>query len=110
MFEPWRQELPNLSRLLSRAVYGKLRTSIPYITVPAWSVMTASKDPGVPGIYGFRNRADYSYDRMTIANGDAVKQPRVWAWLSQAGKRVVTIGVAGAFPRAQSTVHRLVAP
>jgi predicted AlkP superfamily phosphohydrolase/phosphomutase len=98
VFDQWRTELPNLNWLMSRGVYGKLRSCTPCITVPAWSVMTSSKDPGTLGIYGFRNRADYSYDGLTIATGTAVKEPRVWELLGQAGKRVVTIGVPGTFP------------
>jgi predicted AlkP superfamily phosphohydrolase/phosphomutase len=98
VFEQWRHELPNLHRLMSRGVYGRLRSCTPCITVPAWSVMTSSRDPGVLGIYGFRNRADHSYDRMMIANGSAVKERRIWDWLSEAGKKVITIGVPGTFP------------
>src|SRR5258707_526190 len=37
-------------------------------------------------------------DRMPIATGTAVKEPRVWDLLGQAGKQVVTIGVPGTFP------------
>src|SRR6266550_2641898 len=92
VFNQWRAELPHLNRLLSQGVYGRLESCTPCITVPAWSVMTSGKDPGVLGIYGFRNRADYSYDRMTIATGAAVKEPRVWDHLSQAGKRVILVG------------------
>ncbi|MEP7359759.1 MAG: alkaline phosphatase family protein, partial [Anaerolineales bacterium] len=98
VFQQWRQELPNLNRLMSHGVYGRLESCTPCITVPAWSVMTSGKDPGVLGIYGFRNRADYSYDKMTIATGAAVKEPRVWDLLGQAGKQVVTIGVPGTYP------------
>jgi predicted AlkP superfamily phosphohydrolase/phosphomutase len=98
IFDQWRRDLPNLNRLMSRGAYGRLRSCIPCITVPAWSVMTSSKDPGVLGIYGFRNRADYSYDRMTIATGSAVKEPRVWDLLGQAGYKVVTVGVPGTYP------------
>ena len=98
VFQQWRLELPHFNRLMSEGVYGHLKSCTPCITVPAWSVMTSSKDPGVLGIYGFRNRADYSYDRMTIATGAAVKEPRVWELLGQAGKKVVTIGVPGTFP------------
>jgi predicted AlkP superfamily phosphohydrolase/phosphomutase len=60
--------------------------------------MTASKDPGQLGIYGFRNRADRSYDRMTIATGNAVHEDRVWDILSRAGKRVNVVGVPGTYP------------
>src|SRR3990172_854916 len=75
VFEQWRAELPHLNRLLSAGAFGRLQSCTPCITVPAWSVMTSSKDPGTLGIYGFRNRADYSYDGLTIANGSAVKEP-----------------------------------
>jgi len=98
VFDQFRKDLPNLDRLMSAGAYGRLRSCIPCITVPAWSVMTSGKDPGVLGIYGFRNRADYSYDKLAIATGGAVKEPRVWELLSQAGKRVVTIGVPGTYP------------
>jgi len=98
VFQQYRADLPNFSKLLSRGAHGNLRSCTPCITVPAWSVMTSSKDPGVLGIYGFRNRADYSYDRMTIATGGSVKEPRVWEILGQAGKKVVTIGVPGTYP------------
>jgi len=98
VFERWRGELPNLNRLMSGGVYGNLESCIPAITVPAWSVMMSSKDPGQLGIYGFRNRADYSYDKMTIATGSAVKEDRVWDILSRAGKQVVVVGVPGTYP------------
>ena len=98
VFEAWRDELPNLNRLMSHGAYGRLASCIPAITVPAWSVMTGSKDPGQLGIYGFRNRADRSYDRMAIATGSAVREDRVWDILSRAGKRVNVIGVPGTYP------------
>ena len=98
VFEAWRDELPNLNRLMSQGAFGKLQSCMPCITVPAWSVMTSSKDPGQLGIYGFRNRADRSYDKMSIANGSAVKEDRVWDILSRAGKHVNVVGVPGTYP------------
>ncbi len=93
-----KDQLPNLSRLIDDGIYGPLSSSIPCITVPAWSSMLASKDPGVLGFYGFRNRADYSYDRMTIASGAAVREPRVWDVLSDAGKDSIIVGVPQTYP------------
>ncbi|HLF26619.1 MAG TPA: alkaline phosphatase family protein [Anaerolineae bacterium] len=98
VFEAWRSELPNLNKLMSCGVYGKLQSCMPCITVPAWSVMTSSKDPGQLGIYGFRNRADRSYDKMSIATGSAVREDRVWDILSRAGKHVNVVGVPGTYP------------
>ena len=34
-----RDQLPNLSRLIDEGIYGPLASSIPCITVPAWSSM-----------------------------------------------------------------------
>ena len=38
----------------------------------------ASRTPGDLGVYGFRNRSDHSYDGLFIANGTAIKEPRLW--------------------------------
>jgi predicted AlkP superfamily phosphohydrolase/phosphomutase len=56
--------LPNLSRLMDAGTYGELTSTIPAITVPAWASMLSSKDPGQLGFYGFRNRADHTYENM----------------------------------------------
>jgi predicted AlkP superfamily phosphohydrolase/phosphomutase len=98
MFDLWRDRLPNFTRLAAHGIYGDLMSSIPCITVPAWSSMLASKDPGTLGFYGFRNRADRSYEKMTIATGSAVKEKRVWDYLGEAGKQSVVVGVPQTFP------------
>jgi predicted AlkP superfamily phosphohydrolase/phosphomutase len=98
LFERFRGQLPNLEGLIARGTSGRLRSSDPPITVPAWASMMSSRDPGALGIYGFRNRADYSYEKMTIATGASVKVPRVWDHLSQAGKKVILVGVPQTYP------------
>lgn len=98
IFDQWRDQLPNLSRLMGAGLYGELRSSTPPITVPAWSSMMTSKDPGQLGFYGFRNRADYSYDRMSIANSRAVTADTAWDILSRLGKQVILLGVPQTYP------------
>ena len=98
VFDRWRDVLPNLRRLMDRGVYGELTSTVPAITVPAWASMLSSKDPGQLGFYGFRNRADRSYERMTIATSRAVKTDRVWDVLSRAGRKVIAAGVPQTFP------------
>jgi predicted AlkP superfamily phosphohydrolase/phosphomutase len=60
--------------------------------------MAASKDPGQLGIYGFRNRADHSYDKLSIATSLAVREPRLWDILSARGRENIILGVPGTFP------------
>ncbi len=98
VFEQWREELPNFRRVMDNGVWGKLESCIPAITVPAWSAMMSSKDPGTLGFYGFRNRGDHSYERHTLANSQSVKADRIWDILSRAGKKVITIGVPQTYP------------
>ena len=98
LFDRWLGQLPNFRALVQEGAHGRLRSCDPPITVPAWSVMTSSQSPGALGIYGFRNRADHSYDKNTIANSTAVKVDRVWNILSRNNKRVILIGIPQTFP------------
>ncbi len=98
IFNRWLDELPNLKSLHEHGLHGPLRSCDPPITVPAWSVMMSSKSPGLLGVYGFRNRADHSYDRYAIANSLAIKEDRLWEILTRAGKRSIVIGVPGTYP------------
>jgi predicted AlkP superfamily phosphohydrolase/phosphomutase len=101
LFEEFRDELPNLGMLMAAGVYGPMRSTDPPITVPAWTAMVTSKDPGQLGFYGFRNRADYSYDGMAFANSALVKEPAIWDILTGAGQRSIVIGVPQTYPPKQ---------
>ncbi|MDX6563435.1 MAG: hypothetical protein QOD65_3249 [Gaiellales bacterium] len=94
----FRDQLPTLSALADAGAYGRLESVVPPITVPAWSCMMSSRTPGDLGIYGFRNRADHSYDGLFIANGSAVKEPRLWDIVGRRGMRSIVLGVPGTFP------------
>ena len=98
IFERWIEELPTFKRLMQTGVWGKLESTIPCITVPAWSSMVTSKDPGELGVYGFRNRKDYSYDGLFFANSIAIKKPTIWNILSRNRKTSIVIGVPQTYP------------
>ncbi len=98
VFERWRDQLPNLRSLMEQGVWTTMNSTVPPITVPAWSCMMSSKDPGTLGIYGFRNRKDYSYSGLSFATSTAVREPRLWDILSKGGKRVVVLGVPQTYP------------
>jgi len=98
VLERWRGELPTLSTLMERGFYGRLTSVVPPITVPAWSCMMSSRTPGDLGVYGFRNRADHSYDSMVIANGSAIREPRLWDLATRRGKPSIVLSVPGTYP------------
>lgn len=98
IFDQFRADLPNLSRLMDGGSYGILESCIPCITVPAWASMLSSRDPGVLGVYGFRNRADNGYGEMAVANGADIKTNRVWDYVSDAGRESVVLAVPQTYP------------
>jgi predicted AlkP superfamily phosphohydrolase/phosphomutase len=98
VFDRWLNDLPNLARLCAQGTFGNLESCMPPITVPAWSCMAASADPGTLGIYGFRNRVDHSYERLSIATSMDVRERRLWEYLDTRGKSSIVLGVPGTFP------------
>jgi len=91
-------DLPNIRRLMESGAYGRLESVIPPITVPAWMCMTTSLDPGTLGIYGFRNRADHTYDGLRIATARSITAPAIWDHLAREGKRSIIVGVPPGYP------------
>lgn len=94
----WLERMPNLARVVEGGTFGPLRSTDPPITVPAWTSMFSSRNPGELGFYGFRNRHPGTYDDTWIATSAAVKVPRVWEMLSEAGKRCCVLNVPQTYP------------
>ena len=97
-FDTYRAEMPTLAALLARGARARLESTNPPITVPAWTSMAASKDPGQLGLYGFRNRTDHSYDGYQLATSSLVREPRLWDLLGRAGRTSVVLGVPQTYP------------
>jgi len=98
VFHEWREEMPTLSKLMSNGLWGDLESSIPPITVPAWTSMLSSTNPGRLGFTGFRNRKKGTYNEKWIANSTAIKVKRVWDILGERGKKVTLVGVPQTYP------------
>ena len=79
-FERWADHMPNLTKLRQRGVWARMRSTIPPITIPAWQCMVTGKDPGTLGMYGFRNRKNYSYDSFMFADGKMVEH---WGYIEE---------------------------
>jgi predicted AlkP superfamily phosphohydrolase/phosphomutase len=92
------ERLVNIRRLMDAGLYGRLQSVVPPITVPAWMCMSTSQDPGSLGIYGFRNRTDYSYEKLGFANSNSIKSYAMWDHLAREGKKSIIVGVPPNFP------------
>jgi len=104
LFEKYRADLPNISRMMEQGTWGNMKSTVPPITVPAWMSMMTSEDPGSLGVYGFRSRkAGSDYRDMDIANGRLFHAKKLWDYLGDAGKKVGMLGVPATYP--PSPVH-----
>lgn len=97
VFHRFRDAMPHVHGLMTRGMYGPMRSSVPPITVPAWTCMTTGRDPGELGIYGFRNRVPQSYEQTT-ARAESVREKRIWDFLGEQGYRVAPLFVPLTYP------------
>jgi len=98
VFNRFRDKLPNLRRMMELGVYGKLESSDPPITIPAWTVMASSRSPGVLGLYGFRHRRDNSYKDIWIASSRRVRAKRLWDHVADSGGKSCLVGIPPSYP------------
>jgi len=93
-----RSELPVLGGLMEQGLHGRLRSSDPPITIPAWMVMATGRDAGRLGLYGFRHRTGYSYDKMWIATSKSIRERAVWDIIGDAGGLSCLVSVPPSYP------------
>ena len=94
---PWieKGELPSFAKIKNGGVHGKLRSTTPYYSAPAWVSMVTGVQPGKHGIYDF-----FRTDTCTknIVNSRYRKAPAIWKMLTDEGKRSIVVNVPGSFP------------
>lgn len=98
VFDHWRNALPNIKKLIDGGIYGKLKSTMPPITCPAWMSMLTGKSPGSLGCYGFRSRQGHSYRDISIATSKTIRDETVWDILGKEGKKSIIIGVPQTYP------------
>jgi len=91
-------ELPVLGALCRTGISGRMQSTVPPITVPAWTAMVTGRDPGALGIYGFRDRTAYDYQSRRFASSLDVTAPTLWSLAGRAGLRSRVIGVPQTHP------------
>jgi len=92
--------MPNVHKLMTQGCTVAWPAS-PAITVPAWACSMTGNTPGQLGIYGFRNRKDNTYDGLSIATSESVKEPTVWDLIGERGGKSLLIGVPPGYPPKQ---------
>ena len=98
LIEQWKDELPNLRKIMEGGVYGELESTIPPVTCPAWPCMFTGRNPGKIGMYGFISVEAGGEFRIKIRNSSDYHQWSLWKILNDSGISVGLFNVAMTFP------------
>jgi len=98
VFEEWADDLPTLSALAGDGLWGRLRTTVPPITCPAWPASLTGLNPGHFGLYDLKYRVPGTYTKFGIVNSRMVGKPRAWDYLTEAGRKSIFLFVPVTYP------------
>ncbi len=89
--------VPTLRRLIAGGASGPLTSTMPPMTLPAWSSILTGVNPGAHGILDFVHRPPGTYD-VAFLNASHRRVPTLHEILSARGARVVSLTVPGTWP------------
>lgn len=97
LIKPWMEngEMPNLKKLMETGTYGKLESTIPPLTYPAWTSIVTGKNPGKTGIFHFSTKEEGEYGKRIMGR---IQKDRLWDLLGKKGKKSIVINVPGTYP------------
>jgi predicted AlkP superfamily phosphohydrolase/phosphomutase len=70
MIAPYRDQLPIIDRLLSEGASGTLQSTLPPVTLPAWTTFSTGKNPGRHGMYNMTEITP-DYDSPPVTPNDS---------------------------------------
>lgn len=92
LIDKWIDELPNLQKFYS--CYGKLNSTIPPSSAPAWTSIVTGVMPSEHGIYDFF----YFDGEIKVVSSRSRKKPAIWNLLNSIGKKSIVINVPVTYP------------
>ena len=99
LLESWMEQghLPRLKSLINKGVTGKLKSTVPHTSGPAWSSFMTGKNPGKTGVYDFLYRDKDSY--TFLPNNTHTRGGKaLWDILSEEGLKVGVMNVPMTYP------------
>ena len=82
IFGEWLDELPNIKRLMSMGGYAKLNSTIPPLSVTAWTSIVTGKSPANTGIFEYVQRKDFNGVNFDIITSSNLKEKTICKILS----------------------------
>jgi predicted AlkP superfamily phosphohydrolase/phosphomutase len=88
--------LPTVARLLERGVRGRLMSTVPPATIPAWPTFMTGRSPAQHGVMDFYTQDDRRGRRL-VSSRD-IDGPTLWRYLSAQGRRSIVVNVPCTYP------------
>jgi len=97
LMDPWMDQgkLPTFQKIRDQGLYGKLRSTTPYYSAPAWVSIVTGCQPGKHGIYDFFRTDTY---KKNIVSSRQRKVPAIWNILTNNYKKSIVVNVPGTYP------------
>ena len=96
---PWikKDKLPIFKRLMKNGVWGKLKSTIPPVTGPAWVSFATGVNPGKHNVYDFVKFKDTTHETRLVTLDD-IQCLTFYEILSMNDKRSILINLPGTYP------------
>jgi predicted AlkP superfamily phosphohydrolase/phosphomutase len=99
LLEPFARQgvMPNLAGLLTRASWGRLASTVPPLTSPAWVTFATGKNPGKHGCLLF-TQPIFGSGQASLVSSFHIDSATMWEMVSTNGKYVVSVNVPMTYP------------
>jgi len=99
LLKPWAEDgiLPTFKMLMEKGTYGKLRSSIPPVTFPAWKCYSTGKNPGKLGVFSFQI-VDLLNKRIYFANSSSFQSEEIWDLIGKRGLESIVFDMPTTYP------------
>ncbi len=99
LIEPWARQgkLPTFSRLIEHGAAGRLQSTVPPLTSPAWISALTGVNPGKHNIFDFFTLMEGSYRRRPVNSSD-IKAELLWEMANRAGKTAGILNAPLSYP------------
>jgi predicted AlkP superfamily phosphohydrolase/phosphomutase len=92
-----KNKLPTFEKLIKNGSYGKLLSTVPPVTAPAWTSFITGTNPGRHGIFYFFNKDDEN-SKKRIVSFNNIKTKPFWRNLNDNGFKVGLVNIPITYP------------
>lgn len=99
LIDPWIRggELPHLKKIIDGSSYGRLESTIPPISPPAWASFMTGVNPGRHGVYDFITFKPDSFEKILV-NSSHIRSKRFWDLAGEKKKKSIVLYIPLTYP------------